>query len=589
MHLARRGARWAAGFLALVIAGCALEGESEFLVPPPAPEVAPSPGPKTEGTGTGPTANGEAKAGAESPKPASKPTSPHTLPEAIHKYLRCLHGCPDAQPKNEKEEKEKTKNRPAEGGNGNGGNGQKREETSKKSPGNEKTEGNGGKEEKKDKGDDKEKGNGEDKEKDKDEDKEKDKVEWYSAHAQATVVTQAHDHFRSPYQGPNSLPPVEPFVTSETTTLFLVTRLWECGNCPGELVFNPEVAGGRGFGANVNGIANYPNQEITRVGVPEPTPYIARLYLRQTFGFGGEQEKLEDDFNQVAGRRDVLRLTVIAGKVAATDFVDNNRYSHDSRTSFLPWAMVYNGAWDYPANVRGYTYGVAFDLNQKCWALRYGVFAVSTVANGAALDPHILKANGHILEWERRYTLSGRPGKLRLWGYFNHAHMGKYSEAIDEMPVNPDVTQTRAYRIKYGFGGNVEQELSRDLGAFIRAGWNDGRSESWMFTEIDSTFVAGLVLKGRCWCRPQDLVGLAVAADGISEPHRDYLADGGLGFVIGDGRLNYGLEKVVETFYNMEIRKGIYFAVDLQWVDNPAYNRDRGPVLVGGGRLHLEY
>src|SRR5260370_10690063 len=183
----------------------------------------------------------------------------------------------------------------------------------------------------------------------------------------------------------------------------------------------------------------------------------------------------------------------------------------------------------------------------------------------------------------------GRAGKLGVWGFLKHAHMGNYSEALAEMPVNPDITQTRAYRFKYGFGCNLEQELTRDLGAFVKAGWNNGLSESWMFTEIDSTLVLGLVLKGRSWCRPQDQVGLAVALNGLSDEHREYLAAGGLGFIIGDGRLNYGLEKTLETFYNLEIHKGIYFAVDLQWIDNPAYNRDRGPVLVGSGRPHFEY
>jgi high affinity Mn2+ porin len=422
-------------------------------------------------------------------------------------------------------------------------------------------------------------------EKDKEKEEEKDKEEWYSAHAQATVITQKHSRFPSPYSAFNSLPPIEPYVTSETTTVFLATKLWEGG----ELVFNPEVSGGKGFGAVVSGIANYPNEEITRVGVAEPTPYIARLLLRQTFGFGGEQEKIEDGPNEIGGNRDISRLTVSVGKMAATDIADDNRYSHDPRTSFLPWAMVYNGAWDYPANVRGYTYGVAFDLNQKEWALRYGVFAVARFANAPQLDPNILKANGHVLEWERRYTLNDHPGKLRLWGFLNLAHMGKYTEAIAQMPVNPDITLTRAYRIKYGFGGNLEQELTKDLGAFARFGWNDGHTESWMFTEIDSTLALGLLLKGRCWCRPQDQLGLAVAANGLSSPHRDYLAAGGLGFIIGDGRLNYGLEKTLEGFYNLEVRKGISFALDLQGIDHPAYNKDRGPVLVVSGRLHIEF
>ncbi len=543
----------------------------------------------------------------ETPKPGAKPPPPHTLCEAFRAYLHCLrYGPPPAEDKSAKEEP--SKNPPEDKGASKNGNGKTADQASKGQPEPSKNppadngavpngagkspNGKNGKDEpsknpptdkdssESGNGKDQEKANGKAEEKGKEEAKE----DWYSAHAQATVVTEKHDRFRSPYQGPLSLPPVEPYTTSETTTVFLATRLWEGG----ELVFNPEVAGGRGFG-NVTGIANFPNAEITRVGVAEPTPYIARLFLRQTFGFGGEQEQVEDALNQIAGKRDISRLTVSIGKFAATDIADDNRYSHDPRTQFLPWAMVYTGAWDYPANVRGYTYGVAFDLNQKDWALRYGVFAVARFANSAEIDPRFLKANGHILELENRYTLNDHPGKLRLWSFVNFAHMGNYREALAEMPMNPDITQTRAYRAKYGFGGNVEQELTKDLGAFSRFGWNDGHTETWMFTEIDATLALGLLLKGRCWCRPEDTVGLAFAANALSQPHRDYLAAGGLGFIIGDGRLNYGLEKTIESFYNFEVHKGISFALDLQEIFNPAYNRDRGPVFVASGRLHLEF
>jgi high affinity Mn2+ porin len=548
--------------LPLVLLSCLMVeqlGESELHAGPPAELAAPqvaradaSPGTLSENLSNawpfaGCPTGIMAQATEESPATNFAPWSPRTLPQALRKYFQCLHCGPaeaDEKPATQAERKSgQNHNSDANGAakNGNGNNS--------------------------------------------DADKNGAKDEWYSAHAQATVITQKHSRFVSPYSAFNSLPSVEPYVTSETTTAFLAARLWEGG----EVVFNPEVAGGRGFGAVVSGIANYPNEEITRVGVAEPTPYIARLLFRQTFGFGGEQEKVENDVNQIAGERDDSRLTVSIGKMAATDVVDDNRYSHDPRNSFLPWAMTYNGAWDYPANVRGYTYGVAFDLNQKDWALRYGIFAVARFANSPQLDPHILKANGQVLEWERRYCVDDRPGKLRVWGYLNRAHMGNYDLAVREMPVDPDVTATRAYRIRYGFGGNVEQELSKDLAGFAKFGWNDGHNETWMFTEIDSTLVMGLLLKGRCWCRPQDQVGLVFALDGISPDHRAYLGHGGLGFIIGDGRLNYGHEKTVETFYNFEVRKGIAFALDLQGIDNPAYNRDRGPVLVVSGRLHIEF
>ncbi|HEV3262118.1 MAG TPA: carbohydrate porin [Gemmataceae bacterium] len=420
------------------------------------------------------------------------------------------------------------------------------------------------------------------------EDKAKNKEPWYSVHEQGTIVTQEHDHFRSPYVGPNSLLPVEPSATSETATLFLDARLWECGTSSGELVFNPEISGGRGFSGTL-GLAGFPNGEISRVGESLPTPYIARLFWRETWGLGGEREKVEDDANQIAGIRDRDRVTLLVGKMSATDVFDNNRYSHDPRTQFLNWSIMYNGAWDYPANVRGYDYGVVLDLTTVFWAVRYGIFAEPKFANSAPLDPHIAKANGQILEFQENYRLVDCPGVVREWVYLNHAHMGNYREALAEMPVNPDITLTRAYRFKYGFGANLEQELTKDLGAFIKVGWNDGQSESWAFTEIDETVAVGLLLKGKHWRRPNDVVGVAAVVNGLSRPHRDYLAAGGLGFIIGDGRLNYGPEEILETYYDWQLVKGINVALDFQGVNHPAYNRDRGPVAIGTIRVHVEH
>jgi high affinity Mn2+ porin len=515
-----------------------------------------------------------------------KPPPPRTLPQAICAYLRCLHCPPPPEKKDDKNgagnNSDEKKNPPAQGTEKKNG-----EQKNSADKGGTKDE---GKKNPPAAGDeDKEKADAE-KEKDKEPAKAKEEVgpAWYSAHAQATLVVQQHNHFNSPYIGPNSLRPVESMANSITGTLFLDARLWECGAYMGDVVFNPEMAGGRGL-SNTTGIADFPNGEITRVGVLDPTPYIARLFLRQTIGFGGEQETVEDDANQLAGKRDINRLTIITGKLSATDLVDFNVYSHDPRTQFLPWGVMYNGAWDYPANVRGYTYGIALDYNEKDWALRYGVFQEPRVANGAALDVHVLKAQGQVLEWLGRYKLCHHPGNLRLLAFLNRAHMGDYTEALAAMPVNPDVTLTRQYRFKYGFGLSWDQELTKDLGVFSRLGWNDGHTESWAFTAIDRIAEVGLLLKGRCWCRPNDQVGLAFAACGLSNVHREYLAAGGLDFIIGDGRLRYGPEETFETFYEWQVYKGIFVTADFQEVNHPAYNRDRGPVSIGTLRVHIEF
>lgn len=407
---------------------------------------------------------------------------------------------------------------------------------------------------------------------------------WYSIHEQGTIVTMKHNEFTSPYVGPFSLLPKEPSATTETATLFFDTKLWSGA----DLVFNPEISGGTGF-SGTSGIAGFPNGEATRVGVVQPTPYVARLFLRQVWGFEGESEKVEDDANQIAGVRDVNRLTFMIGKLSAEDVVDNNLYSHDPRTQLLNWSLMYNGAWDYPANVRGYTYGFAFDFNTYYWAWRYGIFAEPAFANGAPIDPHWLKANGQVMELEERYWLGDLPGHVRELVYLNHAHMGNYGEALAESPVNPDVAATRVYRFKYGWGLSWDQQLTPELGAWGRLGWNDGHTESWAFTPIDRTAALGLLLRGKLWHRTDDTIGLAGVINGLDGAHRHYLAAGGLDFNIGDGRLNYAPEEIFEAFYNWQLLKGINVSLDTQFVNHPAYNADRGPVFIWGMRVHFEH
>lgn len=409
--------------------------------------------------------------------------------------------------------------------------------------------------------------------------------DWLGVHGQGTIVSQGNWKFHSPYSGDNSLPSILNYRTTETATLYLDARLWEGA----DFVFNPEVSGGTGIGRTL-GMAGFPNGEATRVGHIQPTPYVARAFFRKTIGFGGEQEDVEDAPNQLAGKRDISRITFTAGKMGAPDIFDNNLFSHDPRTQFLNWSVMYNGAWDYPANTRGYTYGATIEINHKDWAWRYGVFGEPKEANGPDIDPKFLKANGHVMEFEYRYELDEElPGKLRFLAFLNNAHMGSYRESLSQGIVPPDITLSRAYRVKYGFGLNVEQKLADDLGFFARLGWNDGETESWAFTEIDRTISAGLLWNGESWCRPADQFGIAVVVNGLSDAHRDYLAAGGLGFIIGDGALNYGPEEIFETFYNLQLRKGIVIGFDFQAVNHPAYNRDRGPVAIAAIRAHFEY
>ena len=411
-----------------------------------------------------------------------------------------------------------------------------------------------------------------------------DAVEWYSIHAQSTFVGQANSPMHSPYASFLSFPSTMTSRNTATGTLYFDLRLWHGA----DVVFDPEFAGGTGLNGT-SGIAGFPNGEATRTGLLMPTGYVARLFLRQTIGLNGDLERVESGPNQLAGYRDIDRITFTIGKMSATDIFDDNRFSHDPRTQFMNWSIMYNGAWDYPANTRGYNYGGTVEFNTRYFAFRYGLFGEPSAPNGPDIDPKILRAHGQIWEIEERYELDGHPGRLHQFAYLNYERAANYRQVLVAMPVNPDPAPFRAYQPKYGFGMNFEQELTRDLGAFLRAGWNDGQTENWAFTEIDETISAGLLLKGTRWRRPKDEAGIAGVFNGISNAHRDFLAAGGFGFIIGDGRLNYGPEEIVELYYNCELRDGLNLTLDFQGVNHPAYNRDRGPVAVWGLRVHLAF
>ena len=417
----------------------------------------------------------------------------------------------------------------------------------------------------------------------------------YSLHFQATIISQKHDTLQhAPYAGQNSLLKEEDQRTSLTNTIFWGRKLWD----DGEVYFNPEVSGGTGL-SHVLGVAGFPNGDIEKVGSPQPTTYVARLFFRQTLNLGCETEKVEDDLNQVATERSVSRVTFQIGKMALTDVFDTNRYSHDPRVGFMNWSLMDFGAWDYPADARGYAPALTVEWNNKDWTLRYGLAMVVRRANVAQFDWDIGRAHGQALEYERRYNIFERNGAARAFVYLNNARMGSYKRALEEAPAtdaihgNSSATtalyMSREYRAKYGFGVNVEQEMLKDLGGFLRASWNDGHTESWMFTEIDQSISLGANLKGSRWGRPDDFLGFAGVVNGLSAEHANYLKAGGLGFILGDGTLNYTPEKILEAYYSLAMNKNIFLTLDYQHVDDPAYNRDRGPVNVGGVRLHIQY
>ncbi|CAO4143681.1 Carbohydrate-selective porin OprB [Methylorubrum thiocyanatum] len=425
-----------------------------------------------------------------------------------------------------------------------------------------------------------------------DEEDEPPKDARFSLHGQTTFVNQGVTGFRAPYRGPQSLVPDQAQATT-TATLFLGLKLFE-GT---ELYYNPEFSQGFGLSRTL-GIAGFVNGEAQKAGAPFPKLRSNRYFVRQTFGLGGETEAVPDGPNSIAGTRDVERITVIAGKFALGDFFDGNAYAHDPRVDFMNWGLWASAAWDFPANLPGFTQGVMVEYNRADFAVRAAYTQVPKEPSSDVLDPRVFERAGAVIEFEERHTLPllDQPGRLRLGLFSNVGNTANFRQAVALTQsgafadINTAAAATREPRRKSGAYLNLEQALTADLGLFARASVNDGRNESLSFTDIDGSVSGGLSLKGTAWGRPQDTIGLGAAANRISPSHRAYFANGGLGLLIGDGRLDrYAPERAVEVYYALNLTKAVTMSFDYQHVENPAYNRDRGPADFIGTRLHTDF
>jgi len=408
----------------------------------------------------------------------------------------------------------------------------------------------------------------------------------WNVHGQFTYVEQGYPAFHSPYEGANSLTGTAQAKNTVSSTAFIGVRPWD-GT---DIYINPEITQGFGLSETV-GVAGFPNMEAQKAAFPMPRFDIARVYVKQTFGLGGEQETIEDGPNQIATKEDVSRLTIIAGRLATTDFFDNNVYAQDGRTQFFNWNINCCGAYDWTMDEVSYTWGAMAELNQKFWAFRAGYFLVPVVSNVDEYDTNFPDGE-YIGELELRYSLFAEPGKLRLMAWANHANMGSYAAALAEptsLPTYPDMTLVRQVRTNYGLNANLEQAITDDLGVFARASWSPGQDEIIGWTDTAEVLSAGAVLKGTSWGRPDDKIGVAGVIEGLSSEQRAYFAAGGLGILIGDGALNYRPEKILETYYSYSLNKWASLSADYQFVDDPAYNADRGPVHIFAGRLHAAF
>ena len=366
-----------------------------------------------------------------------------------------------------------------------------------------------------------------------------------------------------------------------------------CGRAA-ELYFNPELL--QGFGvANTVGAGGFPNGEAQKSNFPYPRYNTSRLFLRQEIGLGGEREKIEGDYGQLSGEKDVKRFTVQVGKFAVHDVFDTNDYAQDTRVDFMNWSIWAAGAFDYAADRVGLTYGISAELNQPDWAVRAGYFLMPDVSNGNIFDWQLFARGGYVTEFELRAKPFDRPGVYKAGVFLNSVFAGSYNDAVTlantlGVTANNTIAQTRQGRIKVGYYLNVQQEVADDIGVFARWSWNNGQSEIMAFTDIDESLSLGASIKGSRWKRPDDTVGIAFALNQISTPHINFLAAGGFGPLVGDGQLpNYKPEKIIEAYYAYQLTKGLVVTADYQLIADPAYDADRGPVHVFSGRLRASF
>jgi high affinity Mn2+ porin len=421
-----------------------------------------------------------------------------------------------------------------------------------------------------------------------------DSLEKWSYHFQMTSIMQGHEKFHSPYAGTNSLQDSSERALSLTTTLFLGRRLWK-----GAAIFlNPEVAGGKGMSYAL-GLAGAANGETFRIGSPAPAFYIARAFFQQHISLNKNEEYQDADKNQLGDKIPASRITISAGKFSIADYFDDNGYSHDPRTEFMNWSLMSNGAWDYPANTRGYTWGIVAELIKPGYSIRVSDVLVPQIANAPTLDVDLTKTHGFTGELEKVIHIKKHRGSIKFLVFHNLSRAPSYNLAVNNMTIGDSslngVIQgkklgTTFGGLKYGFGLNLAQELTDDIGVFARASWNDGKTATWAFTEIDESASAGISLKAIKIKRPNDVFGVAFVVNGISNDHIKYLNAGGYGFIIGDGKLpHYGYEQILEAFYKIQLAKTLWITADYQFVTNPAYNKDRGSVHVFAIRGHVEF
>ena len=409
----------------------------------------------------------------------------------------------------------------------------------------------------------------------------------WAIHGQATLVWQAMPGFHSPYEGENSLSPIARGRETASLGLAAGARLWSGAEIwsDGEIVQGSDLSGSKGVAGFLNGEA--PRDEAGGVH-----PRLEHLFLRQTVDLGGRREAVKDEEETLNGWRPADRLVLTVGRFSVADIFDLNDYAHDTREDFLSGAVSSAGTFDFASDRAGYTLGGAAEIYLGRWTVRAGVFALPTEPGGDNIDATFGERQ-LIGEIERRYTIADHDGSLKITGFDTQADQGLYADALalaraDGGPPNLDAVGER--RIRLGVSLDLQQNLGDSLGVFARAGWADGRVQGYSFSDIDRSVSAGLSLSGDRWGREDDTIGLGAALDFASADFTAYLADGGLGLTVGDGKLPHpGPEGIVETYYQLAITQKLAATFDYEFVNNPGYNRDRGPASIFALRLHAAF
>jgi high affinity Mn2+ porin len=422
-----------------------------------------------------------------------------------------------------------------------------------------------------------------------------------SIHGQTTWIYQGYPPFHTLYSGAQSLYAGGMWRDSMSFDGFLGLKLWEGAM----LYYNPEIFQGYGLSGTL-GVAGFPNGEAQKAGYLFPRYNTAHLFLQQVIGLGGEQESIEEgpydiepwpDNDRAVVKQDVSRITITVGKMAIPDVFDSNLYAHDPRTGFMNWSIWGAGAFDYVADLSGYTWGAAVALNQRNWTLRTGYFLADTAPNTNDYDYELFRRGQYLLEWEQRYALFSQPGELQLTGWVSSVFTGSFAATLSNPALTNqsdpatylNIAETRHTRNEYGFIVNLQQAVTKDFGLFSRLSWQDGQTEIMAWTDINQSGSAGGVLQGTSWGRPDDRIGVAGVINGLSSEYRAFLAAGGQGILIGDGRLNYAPEKILEAYYWYSLNKWSSLTLDYQFIADPAYNADRGPVSIFAGRFHAQF